>query len=148
MATGIIEVALSYVLKNAKGRDAKCFTKGPAFSSLPEPTISITSLDCGDTNSTMPVEYTHDGSGRFPTLEWSAPDNLAPLVKEWLLVCEDPDAPLPTPICHGIYGGINKTRLEPADFEFEVDKKALLKGGFYYGKSRGSTVYLPPRPLM
>jgi len=101
----IIEVTLSYLLKNQKGRDEKAFFKGPAFASLKEPTISLASPDCGESNGTLTKEYTHDGGGRIPILEWTAPEDIAPQVREWLLVSEDPDAPLPTPICHGFVDG-------------------------------------------
>lgn len=37
------------------------------------------------------------GEGRIPGLQWETVKG----VQEWLLVSEDPDAPLPTPICHG-----------------------------------------------
>ncbi|CAI0655881.1 unnamed protein product, partial [Colletotrichum noveboracense] len=71
-------------------------------------------------------------------------------VKEWLIVSEDPDAPLPTPICHGVYGGIPSERREVTakDFEIEDESKSLLKGGFHWGKGRREGVYVAPRPLM
>lgn len=99
--TAVIEGVLGYIFQNQKGRDAKAFTTLPAFENHTDPTIEITSPDCGPTNATLTVEYTHDGIGRIPSLEWKAPENIASEVKEWLLVSEDPDAPLPTPICHG-----------------------------------------------
>jgi hypothetical protein len=99
--TAVIEGVLGWIFQNQKGRDAKAFTTLPAFDNFKEPTIDITSPDCGATNSTLGVEYTHDGAGTIPTLEWKAPEAIAGSVKEWLLISEDPDAPLPTPICHG-----------------------------------------------
>lgn len=99
--TAILEVTAAYFLKNQKGRDAKSFYTTPAFADFKEPTIEIMSLDCGASPATLAVDYTADGSGKFPILEWKEPEGIAPSVKEWLLVAEDPDAPLPTPICHG-----------------------------------------------
>ncbi len=99
--TAVLEVTFAWLFKSAKGRDAKSFYKGPAFGDLEEPTLAITSPDCGETGATLAKDYTADGSGKFPVLEWSAPSDVAPRVKEWLLVAEDPDAPLPTPVCHG-----------------------------------------------
>jgi len=99
--TAVVEVTLSYLFRNAKGRDAKSFFKGPAFAAVPDPTIPITSPDCGATNATLSRAYMAEGGGQIPILEWTAPDDIAPRVREWLLVSEDPDAPLPTPICHG-----------------------------------------------
>lgn len=99
--TAILEVTLAYLLQNKKGRDAKSFYTRPAFADFKEPTIDITSPDCGPTPATLAVDYTADGSGKFPTLEWKAPESIASSVKQWVLVAEDPDAPIPTPACHG-----------------------------------------------
>lgn len=92
-----VEITASWLFSNAKGRDAKAFTKGPAFASHPEPTIPITSPDCGENGATLGPEYMFGGEGRFPELKWDSVEG----VKQWLLISEDPDAPLPTPICHG-----------------------------------------------
>lgn len=102
--TALIEVSLSWLFKNAKGRDAKSFYTRPAFAdfqSQDEQEIIVTAPEIGPTNSKLDVQYTRDGAGLFPTLHWEAPQHLAGQVKEWLIVSEDPDAPLPTPICHG-----------------------------------------------
>lgn len=101
----IVEVTLSWLLSSARGRDEKSFCRSPAFKDLPEPTIEITSIDCGAGSLAEPAqfrkEHSHDGEGRFPGVQWQAPRDIAGRVKEWLLVVEDPDAPLPTPIVHG-----------------------------------------------
>ncbi|KAI8715525.1 hypothetical protein NCS52_01060400 [Fusarium sp. LHS14.1] len=144
--TAYIEVAASWLFKNAKGRDAKAFFTHPAFTSHPEPTLSITSPDCGIDSSTLGKEYMHGGERRFPELTWDSHEG----VKEWLLVSEDPDAPLPTPICHGIYLGIpvQKTSVLNSDFKAVDEKSTRLEGGFYYGASRNGMIYIPPRPLL
>ncbi|KAJ3502035.1 hypothetical protein NM208_g16810 [Fusarium decemcellulare] len=51
--TAYIEVAASWLFKNAKGRDAKAFFTSPAFASHPEPTLPITSPDCGQDGATL-----------------------------------------------------------------------------------------------
>jgi hypothetical protein len=94
-----VELSLAWILKNSKSHEDKCFSTYPAFSSCKEPTIPVASPDCGETNATMNKEYIAEGA-RMPTLEWEVPPNLAGNVKEWLVVAEDPDAPLPTPIAH------------------------------------------------
>lgn len=98
--TTVIEVTLSWLFKNAKGRDAKSFYTRPAFAAHPEQTITLTSPDCGATNGTFGPAYVAEGGGRFPELTWATPPALEGKVAEWLLVSEDPDAPLPTPIAH------------------------------------------------
>ncbi|KAL7818480.1 phosphatidylethanolamine-binding protein [Trichoderma gracile] len=143
-----VEAAASWLFANAKGRDAKAFTKGPAFTSHPAPTIPITSPDCGPDGAVLSPEHMHGAQqqGKFPELKWEAVEG----VRQWLLVSEDPDAPLPTPICHGIYLGIDKDKLFVTndDFKQQDDKSTRLRGGFYYGANRRGNVYIPPRPLL
>ncbi|KAJ2969097.1 hypothetical protein NUW58_g10068 [Xylaria curta] len=146
----VLEVTLSWLFANAKGRDAKSFFTRPALANFPEQSITVTSPDCGASGSKLQVDYTQDGTGRFPALQWSAPIEVAAQVKEWLLVSEDPDAPLPTPIIHGIYTAIpaSKTSVNTDDFTVVDQAKALMRGGFHYGRSRNGLPYIPPRPLM
>jgi phosphatidylethanolamine-binding protein (PEBP) family uncharacterized protein len=99
--TAYIEVGLAWLLKNAKGRDEKSFYTRPAFADFPTPTIELTSPDCGPDGSRLAVEYTYDGKNRIPALKWSASPELRSKVKEWLLLVEDPDAPMSTPNLHG-----------------------------------------------
>jgi phosphatidylethanolamine-binding protein (PEBP) family uncharacterized protein len=149
--TALLEVTLSYFFANFKKRDDKLFYTRPAFTEHnPPENITITSPDCGESGATLGPEYMHGGAGKFPSLEWEAPAELKPKVREWLLVSEDPDAPLPTPIAHGIYGGIapSRTSVQAGDFEVEDQSRALLKGGFHYGVTRRGVPYIPPRPLM
>lgn len=95
--TAYLEVVASWLFANYKGRDDKLFTTLSAFSAHPEPTLQVTSPDCGSSGATMGKEYMFGGEGRLPQLEWQGVEG----VGEWLLFTEDPDAPLPTPICHG-----------------------------------------------
>ncbi|WYZ40066.1 hypothetical protein EsH8_IV_000407 [Colletotrichum jinshuiense] len=146
----VVEVTLSWLLKNSRGHDAKSFYTSPAFASHTEQTIIVTSPDCGPSPAELGPEYINEGGGRIPALSWVAPQDLEAKIKEWLIVVEDPDAPLPTPICHGVYGGIapDRKQVNPRDFEIEDEGKSLLKGGFHWGKGRREGVYVPPRPLM
>lgn len=150
----VVEVTLSWLLSSAKGRDEKSFYRSPAFKDLQEPTIEITSTECGAGSLAEPAqlkkEHSHDGEGRFPGLRWETPPAVAGRVKEWLLVVEDPDAPLPTPIVHGIFAGIDatNTKIEHSHLEVADVGKSAVKGGFHYGVCRRPGVYLPPRPLM
>ncbi|MFX4914292.1 YbhB/YbcL family Raf kinase inhibitor-like protein, partial [Acinetobacter baumannii] len=60
----------------------------------------------------MPREFTADGAGLFPPLEWTGvPDHCESL----LLVVEDPDAPKPMPFVHLImYDILPDTKSLPA----------------------------------
>ncbi|KAI0024840.1 PEBP-like protein [Xylariomycetidae sp. FL0641] len=148
----LLEVTLSWLLKNQKGRDAKAFPTRPAFADHPEPSIAVEAPACGPSGARLAAEYTADGAGRFPALAWSlaSPGATLDAIKEWLLVSEDPDAPLPTPICHGIYTGVapSKRRLASEDLEVVDPATGRLKGGFHFGRSRNGAPYIPPRPLL
>lgn len=101
----VVEVTLSWLLSSAKGRDEKSFYRSPAFKGLQEPTIDITSTECGAGSLVEPAqlkkEHSHDGEGKFPGLRWQTPPAIAGKVREWLVVVEDRDAPLPTLLCMG-----------------------------------------------
>jgi phosphatidylethanolamine-binding protein (PEBP) family uncharacterized protein len=142
-----IEGCLGTLLSSAKGRDAKLFVKEPAFSLFPEPTITISSPDCGPSGSVMAKDYSQLGSERFPLLKWN-PGSLASEIKEYLVIVEDPDAPLPSPIVHGLYWGISG---ESTEFGGEgvKAKGGLEEGkGYQVGKNRRGTVYIGPRPVL
>jgi phosphatidylethanolamine-binding protein (PEBP) family uncharacterized protein len=75
-------------------------------------------------------------------------------VQEYILIVEDPDAPLPTPITHGLYYSIPSTvtGVNNGDFRTAEDSSSTstyhLTGGFKYGQNRGGKIYLGPRPLL
>jgi len=142
-----VEGSLGWLLSSQKGRDAKLITKSPAFAASPNSTITVESPECGPSGSKMAVEHTQLGEERFPELKWSgAPKE----THSFLLLCEDPDAPLPDPIIHGLYYSIppTVTQVAPSDFKPEDGGKFSLKGGFKYGESRGGKIYLGPRPVL
>ena len=145
-----VEYTLGLLLGRQRGRDAKLFHKGPAFMNLTEPTLEVTSPECGSSNSTMLDKHGMDSGNQFPTILWESPKSFT-VVKEYMLIVEDPDAPLPTPIAHGVYYAI------PADTR-SVENSSLeiigqeggndLKGGFKLGQNRRGTVYGGPRPVL
>lgn len=99
--TAYIELAVGWLFANSKGHDAKAFIISPAFSSHKSPTIHVTSPELGDSSDgahlTLSPDYMYGGEGRLPSLKWDTVEG----VEEWLLISEDVDAPLSTPICHG-----------------------------------------------
>src|ERR1700730_4194334 len=52
----------------------------------------------------MPARYTADGEGLSPPLEWSGIPNDAAATA---ILIEDPDAPSPRPLVHGIVAGLS-----------------------------------------
>jgi len=167
------------VLSSIRGHDSKLFTRAQPFHNHPMPTIVVSSPKCGLSPSTLSIDHTPLGTNRFPELQWSMPStentstttNPAKLgssqtadIVEWLVVVEDPDAPLPSPVIHGIYYAIpgNKTSLSASDFEpvdglksststqAKTEHSALppLRGGFHYGANRMGSVWGGPRPVL
>ncbi|PLB42576.1 YbhB/YbcL family Raf kinase inhibitor-like protein [Aspergillus candidus] len=136
------------LLHLAHGNQTKLFTRGPAFTSYPNPTFNITSPDLGKSGSPIPIDYSADGAGLFPSLSWRTPPAA---IEEYVLISEDPDAPLAEPVVHGIYFGIPPvfTGVNHADFMVDESKHDAfrLTGGFKYGENRGEGVYLAPAPL-
>ncbi len=145
-----VEYTLGYLLSSQRGRDAKLFHKGPAFAKLTEPSLEVTSPECGASNSTMSSKYGKDTGNQFPTISWEAPKSDTE-VREYMLIVEDPDAPLPTPIAHGVYYAIPaETRSVDAPSLELVGEKGSneLKGGFKFGQNRMGNVYGGPRPVL
>ncbi|RJE27581.1 Phosphatidylethanolamine-binding protein [Aspergillus sclerotialis] len=141
------QIAQSTALSLANHYD-QLFIHGPAFASASNSSIIVTSPCCGPSGSDMPAQYTADGEGLFPDIQWQ-PSSLDQLV-EYLLVIEDPDAPLPEPVVHGIYydipssehGITNDDLLPNHDAKFDN----VVQGGFRYGKNYRDNIYLAPSP--
>lgn len=150
LTTRPIEDVLGWAMSNNRGHDAGMIARQPAIANCPK-SITITSPDIGPSGSRMSQEYGSSGIGgkdRIPNLNWLVPEDVRGKVKEWVMVCEDPDAPMAEPIVHGIYLGIpaSKTSVTPGDFEQEGEA-GKVKGGFWYGRNRRGTVYIAPRPI-
>ena len=145
----LIEYGLGRLLFNIKAHDEKLFTRGPAFVSFPDPTFEVDSPDCGPSNSIMRVEYSQLSSDHFPELKWSTP---SADVREYLLVVEDADVPLPFTPTHGLYYAIPgaTTTISNSDVRANdpTGKQKRLKGGFKLGKNLRGTCYNGPRPVL
>lgn len=145
-----VELILAKLFANVKGHEAARFIKSPAFASLPDPTITVTSEDCGPSGSNMSIDHTQDGKDLFPQLSWTP----VPDTQEYLLIVQDVDAPLPSPIGHGIFHGIptEKTSVSNGDFDplkgtRKKPEETQLKGGFKRGANFRGTVYGGPKAL-
>jgi phosphatidylethanolamine-binding protein (PEBP) family uncharacterized protein len=143
----VIEYCLGSLLYRLRAYDSQLFSKSPAFAQHPTPTIHITSPDCGETGATLKHDYSKFGGGRFPALEW---EKAGPGIKEWLLLSEDPDAPLRKPNVHGIYCFIppHVTSISNEDLEIATESDGIkqIKAGYRIGKNRTGVVYIAPRP--
>ncbi|KAJ5195445.1 uncharacterized protein N7498_008883 [Penicillium cinerascens] len=142
----LLERSVAWLLQNRRGHDAGLIHKSAPFSKLPDSTI-VLECNLGPSGSNIPTEYSFFQRGLFPTLQWPAQDGAV----EYLLVVEDPDAPLENPVVHGLYYGIaaTTTQLTNEDFEVVGDGCAFtLRGDFKYGLNRHKSVYIAPRGLL
>ena len=157
-----IESFLGGVFASVKNHDAKLFIKSPVFRDHPEPTIEVTAPEYGASGSALDVDTTPLGRNQFPALQWVPSSNRPEAttsansasgqgnsIVQYLLVVEDPDAPLPSPVIHGIYYAIpmTKTSVEPGDFEI-AGSSGSLRGGFRYGANRKKCAWSGPRPVL
>jgi phosphatidylethanolamine-binding protein (PEBP) family uncharacterized protein len=143
--TDYIEFVLATLLSGVRGHEAGILVKTPpTFNEFPEPTITVTS-PLGPSGSDMPISHTQDGEDLYPELNWT---NSLSDVKEYLVICEDVDAPLPSPINHGIFYSIPGTKVDVKNDDLtELGEGNLLKGGFRYGVNLRKVVYKGPRAL-
>jgi len=149
-----IEYYLARLLYSQRGRDAKLLVNSPIFKGVPK-NLEVVSPDVGVSGSHFPIEYTQYGANKFPQLSWSLSVDATISqadIKEYVMICEDPDAPLPLVPIHGIFFAIppTKTHLGPEDIQLDREDGGSgakwLKGGFRLGKNIRGTIYGGPRP--
>ena len=149
-----IEHLIGRALASVRHHDAKLFTRTHAFRDQSEPTIVVTSPECETPDTGLPIDTTPMGANRFPHLKWHMIEidgkSEEAHIAEYLVIVEDPDAPLPAPVVHGIYYAIprGKTTLLPEDFEPVQDGSNMLSGGFRYGRNRKKSIWGGPRPVL
>ncbi|APA08098.1 hypothetical protein SS1G_00241 [Sclerotinia sclerotiorum 1980 UF-70] len=155
-----LEAFLGRIFYSQRGRDAKLISRSiPAITKLPA-TLLVTS-PLGPSPSPLSHSHSQLGANEFPPLSWSLNSHtdseleLRDKIKSFLLVVEDPDAPLPSPVIHGIYYNIpaSKTEVRKEDFvQSQSDNQdgngRLLAGGFSYGVNRRKTIWGGPKPVL
>lgn len=154
-----LETSIGRLLYSLRGRDAKLFVSAPAIAAISAPRIAVYSPDYGQqtpenaesaTPQRMRPEHTQIGANRFPSLAWTIPAALQNQVESFMVIVEDPDAPLAQPVVHGIYYGLPQTQttLNHGDIELlEQSRGGSLTGGLRYGRNRPNTVWAGPRPV-
>ncbi|KAL6243892.1 hypothetical protein RBB50_009326 [Rhinocladiella similis] len=158
-----LEYFLGRLLSSNRGRDSKLWTNTSAFADTPQ-TITVTCPDIGPSNSVMPLDYSAYGTSRFPTLTWTVapPSDTAAAavnesdIKEYIVLIEDPDAPLPLVPNHGLFYAIPGTKTTITADDIVLDTNAnkgassagakYLRGGFRLGKNLRGSIYGAPRP--
>ncbi|RAL04656.1 YbhB/YbcL family Raf kinase inhibitor-like protein [Aspergillus ibericus CBS 121593] len=106
-----IQFAVFKVLHFIRAHDKYLIVKSSAFAHLPQPNMKLESPECGLPGGVLLDHHTYlDGAkgGRFPELHWNSPP--AGDVHEFVLICEDPDVPIPFMVfVHGLFFGIPST---------------------------------------
>ncbi len=105
------------------------------------PWISVRSPDFTH-GGPIPARFTTDGENISPALEWEG----MPSARELLLICEDPDAPLPRPFVHWLVYRLPATLTELPNAlpsTWAVEEGAGIKQG---KNGRGRFGYDGPSP--
>lgn len=158
-AVSALETTIGRLLYPLRGRDAKLFISVPFMAAISAPRIAVRSPDYSPqtpetagsaTQHRLRPEHTQIGANRFPSLAWTIPAALQNQVESFMVIVEDPDAPLSQPVVHGIYYGLSatKTTLDHGDIELlERSRGGSRTGGIRYGRNRPNTVWAAPRPI-
>jgi phosphatidylethanolamine-binding protein (PEBP) family uncharacterized protein len=113
---------LGRLLYPIRGHDSRQIIHCQAFKDLPEPNMTLEAPDIGPSGSKLPLHCTckaEDGMGSLPELHWTVP-NCREEVKEYILLCEDLDPPIPFLVVHhGLLWAIpaTTTKAEAANVE-------------------------------
>lgn len=109
----------------------------PALADVPA-TIRLTSTAFTE-GAAIPVRFTDDGAGLSPPLAW---DDIPDAAAELLLIVEDADPPMPSPLVHAIVhrltaapGFLTEGELSTADPDVHMGRNSYLRTG-----------WLPPDP--
>nr|ANF07279.1 phosphatidylethanolamine-binding protein-like protein [Paecilomyces fulvus] len=147
-----VQYGLGKAFSPIRGHDSKAITKTPAFKDIPQPNMTLEAPECGPSGSKLLDHHTclaKDGKGDFPELRWSAP-GLGD-VKEYVLICEDLDLPIPGLVMHhGIFYGIppSTTSATNADVQHNGKdaKDYVTTAGWKYIPNMMGSPYLGPAP--
>jgi phosphatidylethanolamine-binding protein (PEBP) family uncharacterized protein len=140
-----IEAFFGRVFYNYKQRDAGLFTKRVIFKD----TSSLLVVECpelGETNI-LKRKHTPFGENELPTLAWSSDADTLQRIKEFVLIVEDADVPVPSPIVHGLFYGMpsNLRSLSHRDLlAIKNDESTGMKYGLNFRKN----LYSGARPIL
>lgn len=103
--------------------------------------IEVRSLAFVD-HAPIPTRYTADGAGCSPPLQWSG---VPPAARAMVLIVEDADAPMPSPLVHAI--AVNLPGGDGAVAEGALDRKDDSGAALELGRNSFlGTGWLPPDP--
>ncbi|MCU1640145.1 MAG: phosphatidylethanolamine-binding family protein [Nocardia sp.] len=139
----MIKHPIARLLRSVRAGIEKTAWHQAATAGAPE-LITVTST-AFDEGAAIPQRHAGKGVGAdvSPALEWSGVPAAA---VELVLIIEDPDAPLPRPIVHGLFSGIDAHRTGIPEGALALDNSAhpTSRVGVGSFKRRG---YAGPRPI-
>ena len=103
-----VQYGLGRLFYPIRGHDSRQLVLCPAFRFFPRPNMTLESVECGEIGSSLLNHHTcldENGEGKFPELRWTPPPSGE--VREYVLICEDLDLPIPyLVIHHGLFFNI------------------------------------------
>jgi len=93
----LVRHAIGAALSPVRAGDEKIASRQPGTGAAPH-TLKVTS-DSFLPNQPIPDKFSQQGANISPTLSWSG---ATAGTREFVLICEDPDAPMPRPFVHWI----------------------------------------------
>jgi len=138
------ESFMGWLLYNRKGLDALLFTNKPMFTDVPQ---SI-DVDCTEPDVTdhLLKRHTPFGEDRFPSLAWKTDGATQAKVREFVVLAQDLDVPLPRPALHGSFYAIPASQHALTDEDIRGVEEG--KGTLMYGKTMMNVRYIAARPLV
>ncbi|KAL4806307.1 phosphatidylethanolamine-binding protein [Aspergillus unguis] len=144
---------LSKLLYSIRGHDSHQIIRHHAFKDHPEPTIALEAPECGPSGSDLLPYHTcldEEKVGKMPVLRWRPLSYLD--VKQYVLVCEALDAPVPfTIVSHGLFFNIPPSTLQAYPDDVVQDKnytgRLTLAGWGFVPNMLGSSYTGAAAPL-
>ncbi|GKZ28273.1 hypothetical protein AbraIFM66950_000085 [Aspergillus brasiliensis] len=116
-----LQLWLFRLLYYVRGHDKYLVSKSAAFAHLSEPNMKLEAPECGLPGCSLLDHHTYldlEKGGRLPELRWSMPRSGE--AREFVLICEDPDVPIPTMVfVHGLFFEIPPTCFTAYDEDVE-----------------------------
>jgi Raf kinase inhibitor-like YbhB/YbcL family protein len=94
-------------------------------------------------NSAIPVRYSAEGENVSPPLRWSG---VPAETRELVLVCEDPDAPMPRPFVHWVVRGLRPDQTALPEGVERASMPRDLAGAMQGENSKREIGYMGPLP--
>ncbi|KAJ5085079.1 hypothetical protein N7532_009850 [Penicillium argentinense] len=144
-----IQYGLGRALYPVRGHDSRQIIHHPAFKDVSAPNMLIEAPECGPSGSMMLPKHSGRGEDLLPELRWMPPESNEP-VKEYVLICEDIDIPLPLVIHHGLFWAIppSVTSAVPANVAAKPDvaNQRRTDAGWRFIPNPMGTSYGGPAP--